>query len=97
MDELQALRMSIMWPLVVGCAAFMLARAIFWFTGVPLRRDHAVACLVVGVSGSVVALAIAVAWDNRSAFWVGFTAGMLVLAVILLVTAVQLLVEMWHG
>lgn len=67
MEELQALRMSVMWPLVVGAA------------------------------GAVVAWAIAVAWDNGPSFWLAFTAGMLALAVILLVTVVQLAIEMWRN
>lgn len=96
MDELQALRMSVMWPMVVGCAAFLLARSVFWFFGPHLRRDHAVACLVVGASGAVVAWTIAIAWDNGPSYWIAFTAGMLALAAILLVTVVQLAVEMWR-
>jgi len=85
-----------MWPLVVGSAAFLLARALFWLLHPRLTRDHAVACLIVGVSGGVVAKTIAVAWDNGPSFWLGFTVGMLALAIILLVTVVQLAVEMWR-
>ena len=96
MDELQALRMSVMWPVVVGAAGFLLARAVFWFSAARLGRDQAVACTIVGVAGAFVAWAIAVAWDNGPQFWVAFTAGMLALAVILLVTVVQLVVEMWR-
>lgn len=97
MDELQALRMSIVWPMVVGSAAFLLARALFWFLSRRLTRDHAVACVVVGMAGAVVAWAIAVAWDNSERFWMAFTLGLLALAVVLLVTVVQLGAEMWHG
>ena len=96
MDELQVLRMSVMWPLVVGSAAFLLARALFWFTSAHLTRDHAAACVIVGVAGAVVAWAIALAWDGGTGYWLGFTVGMLALAVILLVTCVQLVVEMWR-
>ena len=96
MDELQALRMSVMWPLVVGSAAFLLARALFWFLHPVLRRDHAVACAIVGVSGAVVAWAIAVAWDNGPSYWLAFTLGMMALACVMLITVVQLAVEMWR-
>lgn len=94
--ELQAFRMSTLWPLVVGCAAFLLARAVFWFASPALRRDQGIACVVVGVAGAVVALAIAVGWDNSLGYWFWFTTGMAVLAVILIVTVVQLAVEMWR-
>ena len=96
MDELQVLRMSVMWPLVVGAAAFLLARALFWFTSAHLTRDHAAACVSVGCAAAVVAWAIALAWDGGTWYWLGFTVGMLALAVILLVTCVQLAVEMWR-
>ena len=96
MDELQALRMSVMWPLVVGAAAFLLARAVFWFFHPRLGRDQAVACSVVGVAGVAVSWSIAVSWDNGPSYWIAFTAGMLALAVILLITVVQLLVDMWR-
>jgi len=79
-DELQALRMSVMWPIVVGCAAFLLARSIFWFFRPHLSREHGAACLVVGFAGAVVAWTIAIAWDNGPSYWVAFTAGMLALA-----------------
>lgn len=97
MEELQALRMSVMWPLVVGAAAFLAARSLFWLLHPRLTRDHAVACLVVAAAGAVVAWAIAVAWDNGPSFWLAFTVGMLALAVILLVTVVQLAIEMWRN
>ena len=96
MDELQALRMTVMWPAVVGSASFLLARAVFWFIHPVLRRDQGVACAIVGVSGAVVAWAIAVAWDNGPSYWLAFTVGMLALAVVLLVTVVQLAAEMWR-
>lgn len=85
-----------MWPLVVGSAAFLLARVILWFAHPRLGRDQAVACGVVGFAGMVVAWAIAAGWDNGPSYWLAFTVGMLILAVILLVTCVQLTVEMWR-
>ncbi len=96
MDELQALRMTVMWPAVVGSASFLLARAAFWFIHPTLRRDQAVACVIVGVSGAVVAWAIAVAWDNGPSYWLAFTLGMMALACVMLITVVQLAVEMWR-
>ena len=96
MDELQSLRMSVMWPLVVGSAAFLLARSVFWFFRPHLNREHGAACIVVGLAGGVVAVTIALAWNNGPSYWVAFTAGMLALAAVLLVTVVQLAVEMWR-
>jgi len=55
MDELQILRMTVMWPAVVGAASFLLALSAFWFMHPVLRRDQSVACTIVGVAGTVVA------------------------------------------
>ena len=96
MDELQALRMGVMWPMVVGAAAFLLARVLFWLVGHGLNRDHAVACMVVGCAGAIVAWAIALAWNDAMGYWLGFTLGLMALALILLVTCVQLVMEMWR-
>ncbi|MCB0038682.1 MAG: hypothetical protein KDI56_07070 [Xanthomonadales bacterium] len=95
MDELQALRMTIMWPGVVGAAAFLLTRAAFWILLGKLTRELIIACVAVGVAGAVVALSIALAWDNGPAYWLAFTVGLLVLEMILLVTCAQAVVEAW--
>lgn len=97
MQELQALRMLALWPLVVGSAAFLLARAILWLVTPRLRKEHAVACIVAGVSGAVMAWAIAVAWDDGSTYWLAFTIGMGLLACVLTVTCVLLALEMWRN
>lgn len=96
MDELQAFRMTMLWPTVVGAAAFLLARALLWLIQPALRREHAAACAIVGVAGAVVAWSIAVAWDDGPFWWVAFTVGMAVLATVMVVTCVLLGLEMWH-
>jgi hypothetical protein len=95
-DVLQAFRMTAPWPLIVGSAAFLLARSVFWFTDARLGRDQAIACGIVGASGGIVAWAIAVAWDNSEYYWIAFTLGLSVLALVMLVTVVQLAVEMYR-
>lgn len=84
MAELQALRMLALWPLVVGAAA-------------RLHKEHAVACIVAGVSCAVMAWAIAVAWDDGATYWLAFTVGMGILACILVVTCALLALEMWRN
>lgn len=93
MEELQALRMSVMWPLVVGAAAFLAARSLFWLLHPRLTRDHAVACLVVAAAGAVVAWAIAVAWDNGPSFWLAFTVGLAIVALVLVMTCAVVFIE----
>lgn len=97
MAELQALRMLALWPLVVGAAAFLLARCILWLLAPRLHKEHAVACIVAGVSCAVMAWAIAVAWDDGATYWLAFTVGMGILACILVVTCALLALEMWRN
>lgn len=96
MDELQAFRIAVPWALIGGAAAFLLVWAIFRLTVVHLTRDHAIACIVVGCAGIVVTRAIGLAWNDAAGYWLGFTAGLLVLAMLLLIVCSTLVVEMWR-
>lgn len=91
MAELQALRMLALWPLVVGAAAFLLARCILWLLAPRLHKEHAVACIVAGVSCAVMAWAIAVAWDDGATYWLAFTLGLTFAVTVLLVNAVAMI------
>lgn len=97
MDELQVFRMTVVWPLVVGCAGFLAARALLWIVAPKPRRSHAAACAVAGVAGVLLGVVIGDAWDNGSAYWMAFTVGLSVLAGILLLTVALSFVGMWYG
>lgn len=97
MDELQVFRMTILWPLIVGCAGFLAARAVLQIVSPRPRRNHALACLVAGVAGLLLGAVIGAAWDNGSGYWMAFTVGLSLLAGILLVTTALSFVRMWYG
>lgn len=96
MDELQAFRIAVPWALIGGSGAFLLVWALFRLTVIHLTREHAIACIVVGCAGAVVTRAIGLAWNDSSGYWIGFTAGLLVLAILLLIVCATLVVEMWR-
>lgn len=98
MDELQNFRMLVVWPVIVGCAAFLLARSLLWLVA-PRQsgREQAAACLVAGVSGVLLALVISLRWDGSAGYWTFFTLGLSVLAGVLLLTVALSALGMWHG
>lgn len=95
-EQLQALRMAMAWPVVVGAAGFLLARLLFWLAFHRVWRVYAVPCAVIGVCAGVVARMISQEWDNGYSYWLWFTVGVFGLAAILLMTAAQLAVDMWR-
>jgi hypothetical protein len=98
MDELQNFRMLVVWPVIVGCAGFLLARSLLWLVAPKHSgRDHALACMVAGGSGVLMALAISLRWDGSSGYWMFFTLGLAVLAGIMLLTVALSALGMWHG
>lgn len=95
MDELQAFRIAVPWALIGGGASFLLVWSLFRLVVVHLTRDHAVACIVTGCAGAIVTRAIGLAWNGETGYWLWFTIGLLVLAILLLVVCATLVVEMW--
>ena len=97
MDELQQFRMIAVWPVIVGCAGFLLARALLWLVSTKTSREQAAACGVAGVCGVLLALVISLRWDNSAQYWMWFTMGLAVLAGIMLLTVALSALGMWHG
>lgn len=98
MDQLQQFRVDWIWPLVLGGGGVLLAYDLLWlFVRQPLKRDHAAACLVVGMASAGAGMAIGQGWDDGVGYWVAFTVGLAALAGVLTLTAAILLLETWHG
>lgn len=90
--------MVVVWPLVVGAAAFQLAYTVLWLAlgARRLRRDHAIACLVVGAAAALLAWVIALNWDGSDEYWMAYTVGLAGLAGVLVLTAGLLFLRMWR-
>lgn len=99
MEEWQGFRMMVVWPIVAGAAAFELAYTVLWLAlgDRPLRRDHAIACLVAGVAAALLAWMIAHNWDGSEPYWIAFTVGLAGLAGVLVLAAGLLFLRMWRA
>ncbi|HNU04151.1 MAG TPA: hypothetical protein PKL67_08350 [Anaerolineae bacterium] len=85
------------WTLIVGCSAALLAINIMWLTAPRLRREHAIAGVVIGCIGAVLGGALGAAWDNGSlAYWAAYTAGHALLTANLLLTTAISIIIMWR-
>lgn len=91
-DTLQDFRMLALWPTIVGITGFYLMRLVLIFVNdcCKLSRTDLWAAIITGILAGLVAVMISLLWDNYSrAWWVFFTVGLILLAVVHLVTAVQ--------
>lgn len=94
MDEWQALRMSAVWPMVIGAGTYLATRLILLAAGRRAPgRPEAWSCAAVGVLAWVATSMMAAVWQNSPAYWLAFTVGLAVLALVLVATAVQMFVE----
>ena len=95
MDQWQPFRFFV-WPFIVGSAATQCMYIMLWLlTGTRLKREHAVACIIAGVTAFVFALSVVSHWDNSSAYWIAFTIGLCILAGVQITTAGLLVARIW--
>lgn len=91
---------KLIWILILGCAAFLLAASMLWFFSprlYRLNRTHGVTCLMIGVIGAVLGWALGVSWDNNSmGFWVVYTVGHAILAATMVLTVAISFWSMWR-
>lgn len=85
------------WVLIIGCTAFLLAANVLWLAVFRLRKEHAVACLLIGASGAVLGWALGTVWDNNDlGFWAAYTVGHAILAVTLILVVAISFLGMWR-
>lgn len=94
MDELQAVRMAAVWPLVIGAGSFLATRLILLAAGrrAPGRAE-AWSCAAVGVLAWLATGMMAAVWNGEQAYWLAFTVGLAWLAPVLAATAALLFME----
>lgn len=94
MDEWQGLRMAAVWPVVIGAGSFLATRLILLLLG---RREpgraEAWSCAAVGGLAWLATGMMAAAWEGTGPYWLSFTVGLAVLAVVLAATAALLFTE----
>lgn len=94
MDEWQAVRMAAVWPVVIGAGSFLATRLILLAMGRRAPgRSEAWSCAAVGGLAWLATGMMAAAWSDASPYWLAFTIGLAVLALVLAATAALLFVE----
>jgi len=87
-DAFQPFRMAIVWPVIVGCVAFLSVRALVFFVDGAMAHWQATLALVVGIAAAIVASSIARWWNGSADYWLAFTVGLAFAAVVLLLNVV---------
>ena len=82
-DPYQALRMTLIWPVIVGCVAFYAVRFIASTIDGGLTRWQAVLAGVTGLCAGVVTMTISRNWNGSDVYWLAFTAGLAFAALVL--------------
>lgn len=92
-DPYQVFRMTIIWPLLVGCVAFYAVRFIASTIDGGVTRWQAMLAGVVAIMAAVVTTSIARAWDGTQVYWLVFTVGLAFAALVLLANVLMTILK----
>lgn len=93
MDELQQFRMTIIWPVMVGCVAFYFVRFIASMLDGRLTRWQAILASICGIMAGVVTMTIARYWSGSDIYWLAFTLGLAFAALIMVANVIMSVLE----
>lgn len=82
-DIYQPFRMTLIWPVVVGCVAFYAVRFIASTIDGHLTRWQAIFAGICGVMAAVVSMTISRNWNGSDVYWLAFTIGLAFAALVL--------------
>lgn len=92
-DQYQAVRMMIIWPVIVGSVAFYGVRFIASTLDGKLTRWQAVLAGVVALMAAIVSTTIARNWTGSDVYWLTFTIGLAFAALVLLASVIMAILE----
>jgi len=92
-DPYQAVRMMIIWPVIVGSVAFYGVRFIASTLDGKLTRWQAVLAGVVALMAAVVSTTISRNWTGSDVYWLTFTIGLAFAALVLLANVIMAILE----
>ena len=75
-DIYQPIRMTLIWPVIVGAIAFFAVRFVASTIDGGLTRWQAILAGVTALMAGIVATSIARAWDGTEVYWLAFTIGL---------------------
>lgn len=94
---LQVFRMAYCWPIIVGCTAFLAVRLFWLLSGGKPGRLETGASSIVFVGAVIVTATISRNWNNERQYWIAFTAGLFVMAAILLANVIYMVLHENEG
>lgn len=92
-DIYQPFRMTLVWPIIVGCVAFYGVRFIASTRDGQLTRWQAVLTGVCAVMAAVVSMTISRNWTGSDVYWLAFTLGLTFAALVLLGNVIMQIVQ----
>ena len=92
-DPYQAIRMTLIWPTLVGATAFYGVRLLASTLDGKLTRWQAILAGVTALMAAIVTTSIARAWNGTDVYWLAFTLGLAFAALVLAANVVMLILE----
>lgn len=93
-DLWQPIRMAAIWPVLIAAVSWLATFDLLYFTGrgKVTRREFS-ACTGVAVFAWVVCSMMAAVWDGSPAYWLAFTVGLAIVALVLVMTCAVVFIE----
>ena len=92
-DPYQWVRMTLIWPVIVGCVAFFAVRFVAATVDGQLTRWQAVLAGVCAVMAAVVTMTISRNWSGSDVYWLAFTIGLAFAGLVLLANVIMQIVQ----
>ncbi len=92
-DPYQWFRMTLIWPVIVGCVAFFAVRFVAATVDGQLTRWQAVLAGVCAVMAAVVTMTISRNWSGSDVYWLAFTIGLAFAGLVLLANVIMQIVQ----
>ena len=92
-DIYQPIRMTLVWPVIVGCVAFYAVRFIASTIDGGLTRWQAILAGVTALMAGIVTTSIARAWNGTDVYWLAFTIGLAFAALVLLANVIMTILK----
>ncbi len=92
-DIYQPFRMTLVWPIIVGCVAFYGVRFIASTRDGQLTRWQAVLAGVCAVMAAVVSMTISRTWTGSDVYWLAFTIGLAFAGLVRLANVIMQIVQ----
>jgi len=92
-DPYQWFRMTLIWPVIVGCVAFFAVRFVAATVDGQLTRWQAVLAGVCAVMAAVVSMTISRNWTGSDVYWLAFTLGLTFAALVLLGNVIMQIIQ----